>query len=94
MKLKKEKYLELKYFCLQYKDMTKATGVCGRTARSSKVNAAIIEHIAEQVAPDIKTYLLENVTTGKSWEKLRPPCGRRQFYAKREDFFVELSKIR
>lgn len=35
-------------------------------------------------------YIMRCVTRGETWEMMAPPCGRRQFYAMRRRFFIEL----
>lgn len=51
-----------------------------------------IEDSARASDPFLWKYILRHVTRGESWEKMQPPCGQRQFYAKRRLFFAELDK--
>lgn len=51
-----------------------------------------IEEAAKAVDAFLWKYILRCVTRGESWEKMQPPCGRRQFYSKRRLFFAELDK--
>lgn len=51
---------------------------------------AAIEQAAVCAAPGFSKQLLANVTRGRTWEELSPPCGRNQFYAARSRFFDEL----
>lgn len=53
----------------------------------------IIERAAEAAGGrGLSKALLRNVTRGLSWERLGPPCGRRQFYEARRRFFLELDE--
>lgn len=51
-----------------------------------------IEEAARAVDACMWKYILNNVARGESWEKMRPPCGCRQFHQKRRLFFAELDK--
>lgn len=51
-----------------------------------------IEEAAKAADGFLWKYLLRCVARGESWETMQPPCGRRQFYARRRMFFAELDK--
>ena len=61
--------------------------------RFERERMAMIERCLKQSAP---TYLykplLKSVTEGYTWEHLRPPCGKRQFYDARLWFFIALDE--
>lgn len=80
----KYRYLELKYFCLQYEKMKK----------ENPKNAEMIEQCCLKAAPGWYGALLKNVTYGIAYEFMPVPCGRRQFYESRSAFFKFLSKQR
>ena len=43
----------------------------------------------------LSEYIIKHVTTGTPYEKLIGcPCGRRQFYNKRNEFYTRLSKVK
>ena len=50
----------------------------------------LIEQTAKEADPDLYPWLLEAVTTGKSWDELCPPCGIRQFRQLRRKFYTIL----
>lgn len=54
----------------------------------------LIEQAAVEADPHIYQYIIKNVTEGTSYEYLRAPCGRKQFYEKRRIFFKILSEKR
>lgn len=64
-----------------------------RIDKLSKENE-LIEQAAIQADPYIYQYIIKNVTEGTSYEYLRAPCGRRQFYEKRRLFYKILSEKR
>lgn len=52
----------------------------------------MIEQTAIEAGAGIYSWLLKNITEkGMTWERLNPPCGRRQFYEKRRRFFYLLA---
>lgn len=59
-----------------------------------KTENALIRKCAEEVSHVFASYILKNVTEGIAYEYLEPPCGRRQFYDMRREFFKKLSKER
>ena len=82
--MSKDRYLELKYFCLQYEKMKK----------DNHKSAEMIEQCCLKAAPGWYEALLKNVTSGIAYEFMPVPCGRRQFYESRREFFKLLSKLR
>lgn len=83
-KISTPKYRELLYFCMQYKEKK----------QEAPEHCKLIEDTARAVDEAIAPYLLKNITEGITFEYLGVPCGRRQFYEKRQQFFFELSKKR
>lgn len=53
-------------------------------------NILLIENTCIEADVEIWTYLLKNVTEGKTYEELCVPKGRRQFYDSRRKFFYML----
>ena len=74
-------YRELYYCCLQYQ----------AKQRAGHGDAALIEQAAQAVAGDMATWLINCVAKGQSWEQELPPCGRRQWYTLRREFFRTLA---
>lgn len=87
--LNKYRYHELKYLCLQYKDITRQAKE-GKEAAVQKYKAITLA--AVEAREDISKYIIEAVTEGKKWEQLEVPCGRRQFYNARRRFYWLLDK--
>lgn len=54
----------------------------------------LIEQAAIEVDSELYQYLIQNVTEGVPYESMEIPCGRRQFYEKRQCFFKLLSERR
>ena len=53
----------------------------------------LIESCARAVADrELYAALLRSVTDGTRYEKLRPPCGERQFWYLRQSFYIELDR--
>ena len=52
---------------------------------------AAIEQAAIAADAALSRHILSNVTRGRTWEELQPPCGRNQFFAARRRFFDELN---
>lgn len=92
--MQKERYLELKYYCLQYKQKKNDIDTSTAKGRKALIDVRLIEQTAKQIYPEIADYIIESVTTGKSWSQLNVPCGRRQFYEARNKFFNVLSQIK
>lgn len=61
-------------------------------SRSYAPRIQAIEEAAKAVDISLWKYIIRCVCRGESWEKMTPPCGQRQFYAKRRLFFAELDK--
>ena len=56
--------------------------------------AAMIERAAESAGGRaVGRAILRSVSEGKTFARLRPPCGERQFYQLRLAFFVELDRM-
>ncbi|RDY30305.1 hypothetical protein [Lachnotalea glycerini] len=54
----------------------------------------LIEQSAIEANPYIYQYIIKNVTQGISYDYMKVPCGRRQFYESRRIFFKILSEKR
>jgi hypothetical protein len=86
--LTRERYFELLYFSRQYIKI-KQRGPGDPLAW----RVLVIEEAARAAREDIFPYLLENVTTGRTFEQTNPPCGRSQFFAARRQYFIELDRL-
>lgn len=76
--MSRERYLELKYFCRQYRQRRAEIG-------------PVVEKAARETAGDVMAqFILRHVTAGESFERMRPPCGKNYFYAARRRFFERL----
>ena len=87
------RYAELKSICRQYREMRRDIHVGWPDGNSlvKKWRVGAIEKAAEDAGGnEIGAALLKNVTEGKSYAELRPPCGERQFYQMRTALFLKL----
>ena len=75
---------------VEFKDPTFRT-VEKREELVNKIKA--IEDTAKLSGEDLSAYILECVCFGKSYDVLKAPCGRRQFYERYRKFFWILDKI-
>lgn len=89
--LEKNKYLEIKYFCRQY-DKKKNMNLNTAEGRRAKVDVMLMETTAKEVSDELSEYILKSVSKGLAWEQLNCPCGRRQFYNLRREFYKKLSE--
>lgn len=64
----------------------------GLVSKSYAPRIKAIEDSAKAADAFLWKYILRCVCRGESWEKMQPPCGRRQFHARRRLFFAELDK--
>ena len=80
--------MELLYFSRQYQEIRRR-GAADRRAWC----VSVIEKAARAAQEDIFPYLLENVTTGRTYEQMNPPCGRNLFFEARKRYFVELDRL-
>lgn len=93
--LSKERYLEIKYYCRQYKEKKKMSYQDTAQGRRARADVKLMEYIAGEVDPVLSEYILKQVSTGIPYEQLIGcPCGRRQFYDARNEFLNRLSKIK
>lgn len=102
----KERYYELKHFCLQYKDYKKhiAEGESfkgkDKTATIAVNNVFyghyidIIDECCNKAGEDIYIWLHKAVTEGKSYATLNPPCSKEYFYLRYRAFYYLLDKVR
>ena len=84
----RERYFELLYFSRQYLKI-KQRGSGDPLAW----RVPVIEEAARAAQEDLFPYLLENVTTGRTFEQMNPPCGRGTFFEARKRYFVELDRL-
>ena len=102
--ISRERYMELKYQCLQYDQMKKRTQDMRKAAnaiaemdeearkrfrRRLLRRLELIEECAREVSPEMAPWLLGCVTREKSE---LPPCGPRQYYEMRRRFYVLLDR--
>ena len=101
--ISRERYLELKYFCLQYGNKKKAildfewqgkNTIDERKRDKLEKEIELIEDCVKSVGAEITEYLLKSVTKDISYEVLFVPCGRRQFYEIKRKFFKLLDEKR
>lgn len=92
--MEKEKYLELKYFCLQYNEKKKLANLDTKIGRKARTDVRLIEWLIREVDVTLYDYLLDSIIHGKNYYQTSPPCGRRQFYNKRHKFFERLAEYR
>lgn len=77
--------------------MPRSAGVSDTTARKAErayilgKHIELIEQTAIEAGGSLYQWFLKAVTEDMRWEDLMPPCGRRQFYEKRRQFFFLLS---
>ena len=88
----KNRELELKYFARQYDKFHNIHPDCARMQRNAE-KARQIEKAAETASTALYPWIMENVTKGKTFEQMRVPCGRVQFYRARSRFFNELDTL-
>ena len=86
--ISRERYQELLHFSRQYLEI-KQRGDADRHAW----RVPVIEEAARAAREDLFPYLLENVTTGRTYEQMNPPCGRNLFFEARKRYFVELDRL-
>lgn len=91
IRISKNKYNELKYFCAQY-DEKKKEAKAGNTQCRQDID--LIEQTAIMADRDIYPYILKNVTEKIPYEYMDVPCGRRKFYEARRIFFSLLAEKR
>lgn len=96
-KISKNRYRELKYFCLQYEEKKKALSVfrerkdlnCQEALKLQK-DIEMIERTAIEADSSIYKQIIKNVTQNTSYEYMFVPSGRRHFYEIRNKFFYLL----
>ena len=84
----REHYNELLYFSRQYFDYLKRGPSDPAAWKAAAIHTAA--HLARE---DLAEYVLENVTTGRAYESIEPPCGRGMFFDARKRYFVELARL-
>lgn len=86
-------FRELNYFCLQYHEK-KSKALNGTTQIASDLH--LIEQTAMDAGEEIYPYLLQAVTTGRSYINLKMvlniPCGKGYFNKRRRKFYFLLAQ--
>lgn len=82
-----ERYGELRYVCLQYEQYRIRKG-----AKALRRMRAIDEAL-DTLNPVIAECVRKNVTLGIRFEYMPVPCGRRQFFEARREFFRALDRL-
>lgn len=59
---------------------------------AQRIVRAIDQSAAAVAEPVVAAAILKSVTEGADYDRLRPPCGQRQFYVLRQLFFIELDR--
>ena len=107
--ISRDKYNELKYFCLQYwqkkQEIDRNYGIDGfsqdgmprgkalRIAQLKR-DTELIDQTAMEADAEIYPWILKNVTSGVPYEYMDVPMGRRKFYEARRYFFFLLAQKR
>ena len=81
--ISKARYVELFYFCMQYKEKEK---------QGVEKDIKLIRSAAEAADEQISEYVIKNVTEGVAYEYMDVPCSRDKFYRTRRKFFQILSQ--
>ena len=83
----KERYMELKYVCLQY--------AANKTSKDERRRnkAAAVEMAAQAASPALARYIVRNVTERTRYEEMPVPAGINQFFRARRQFFVFLNEL-
>lgn len=106
--ISKERYEELRAFCLQYKEyktrlrkLKSGVLLCSSAETEIKIleeKITTIEKCVKQVCnslPGVYYALLRNVTEHKcGYEMVLPPMSKNSFYKLRKDFFVLLNETK
>lgn len=87
------RYNELKHYARQYTSFRKLR-TDAETMRKNAHKAQQIEAAAHAASPELYPWIMENVTTGRSFAQLKPPCGSAQFFRARYRFFIELNALK
>lgn len=92
MGISANRYKELKYLARQYDSFHAILPDSAKMRRNAE-KAAKIEAAAQAASGDLYPWIMENVTKGKSFEKLNPPCGSGLFFKARRQFFEKLDAL-
>lgn len=87
-------YRELKYYCRQYREK-KLFAVLG--VEQARRDAELIERAAGETCGDLAPFILQAVTTGKSYDIMRAygiPACRNVFTENRRRFFYRLAVLK
>lgn len=86
-------YKEMEYFCRQYKEKKYLISQNSEFSERYKKDIELIEQSAIKTDVNLYEFIMLNVTEGIAYEffdESKRPCGRRQFYEKRKEFFARL----
>lgn len=86
--ISRERYRELLHFSRQYREIRQRG-----EADPLAWRVPVIERAAAAADEFLAPYILENVTTGRTFEQMTAPCGRGQFFQARRRYFAELDSI-
>lgn len=91
-------YREMVYFCLQYPEKKSVinSSINDDSDYINKLKSDVfdIEEAAKKTDSYLANYIIKNIAKGIPYEHLNVPCGRRQFYEKRKQFFINLCSER
>lgn len=82
-----ERFMELKYVCLQY-----AANKASKDERRRN-KASAVEMAAQAASPALAKYIVRNVTERTRFEEMPVPAGINQFFRARRQFFVYLDEL-
>ena len=86
-------YKEMEYFCRRYKEKKYLAEFNDEFSEKYRKDIELIEKTAAETDSELYNFILLNVTDGVAYEffdACKRPCGRRQFYEKRKEFFARL----
>lgn len=78
--MSRERHLELLHLSRQY-----PSGLQGGRMQA-------VEEAAQEACSGMESAILANVSRGLTYEQIRPPCGRNQFFEARQRYFMVLDR--
>lgn len=84
--ISEERYMELKYICLQYAHDRRSESI------QKRERAAAVEEAAKAADYALAPFIMRNVTERRRYEEMQVPSGINQFFRARRRFFVELDR--
>ena len=85
----------MEYFCRRYKEKKCLAEHNDEFSEKYMKDIELIEKTAAETDSELYNFILLNVTDGVAYEFFdasKRPCGRRQFYEKRKEFFARLTE--